>query len=70
MSPQTREILVNLSMQLAESEHLLFLSDCHTCSRDNDIECGTGSCDIWRAMDAMNYARVTILDVLEGIEDA
>ena len=67
MSPQAREILVNLSMSLAESEVIMFLSDCHTCDRDtHDAECGTGSCGIWRAMDAMSYARVTILDVMEG----
>lgn len=66
MSPQAREILVNLSMSLAESEHLIHL-DCETCDRDTyDACCGTGSCAIWRALDAMDYARVTILDVLEA----
>ena len=67
MSPQSREILVNLSMSLAESEHLIHLSDCETCDRDTyDACCGTGSCAICRALDAMDYSRVAILDVLEA----
>lgn len=68
MSPQAREILVNLSMSLAEAEHLIFLSDCHNCDREEvDAKCGTGLCQIWVARDGMDYARDIILDVLEGI---
>ena len=71
MSAQAREILVNLSMSLAESERLISLSDCLGCDPDTyDAECGTGSCGIWRALDAMNYAHSSILDVLEGIGNA
>ena len=68
MSPQTREILINLIMSLAEAEHLIFLSECSTCDRDEvDAKCGTGLCGIWVARDAMDYARDIISDVLEGI---
>ncbi len=68
MSPQTREILINLIMSLAEAEHLIFLSDCSTCDREEvDAKCGTGLCDIWIARDAMDYARDIISDVMEGI---
>ena len=69
MSPQAREILLNLSMSLAESEHLIFMADCQTCDMDKDTEC-TGECGIWLAMDAMNYARGVILDELEEAHDA
>lgn len=69
MSPQAREILLNLSMSLAESEQLIFMSDCQTCDMDKDIEC-IGECGLWLAMDAMNYARGVILDELEGAQDA
>lgn len=68
MSPQAREIFVNLSMSLAESEHLIHLSDCETCNQDTyDACCGTGSCAIWRALDAMDYAGGVISDVLEWL---
>ena len=68
MSPQTREILINLIMSLAEAEHLIFLSDCSTCDREEvDAKCGTGLCDIWIARDSMDYAGGIISDVLEGI---
>lgn len=71
MSPQAREILVNLSMSLAESARLISLSDCDTCDPDTyDAECGTGSCKIWRALDAIDYVCGTILDVLDGIDNA
>lgn len=70
MSPQTREILVNLSMALAESEHLIFVAECESCEMDKDIECGTGVCGIWLVLDAMSYARGAVLDELEGVQDA
>ena len=65
MSPQTREILVNLSMSLAESGNLIFLAECESCEMDKDIECGTAVCGIWLVLDALDYARGAVLDYLE-----
>lgn len=57
--------MLNLSMSIAESDHLIFVAECENCDMDKDTECGTGACGIWLAMDVMNYAQSTILEVIE-----
>ena len=69
MKPESLALLKDLSRTLAATDRVIFDTECGDCSMPCDVDCAN-TCRAYYVMDALNYARSAVLDVLEGIDNA
>lgn len=69
MKPESLALLKDLSRTLAATDGAIFDTECGDCSMPCDVEC-ENTCRAWYVMEAINYARSAVLDVLEVINNA
>ena len=66
MKPESLALLKDLSRTLAATDGSIFTAECTDCAMPCDTECGN-TCRAWYVMEAINYARYAVLDVLEVV---
>ena len=69
MKPESLALLKDLSRTLAAVDGSIFDTECGDCSMPCDVECGN-ACRAWYVMEALNYARYAVLDVLGVVDNA
>lgn len=69
MKPESLALLKDLSRTLAATDGAIFTAECEDCSMPCDVDCGN-TCRAYYVMEAINYARYAVLDVLEVINNA